>query len=108
MIMTGGTARAVDRQEMASLGEQGVYLFREGTHDARYAVMGCLLGKNAATLRLWAPNAASVAVIGEWNGWDANADPLVARDDQTGIWEGTPRGVMRRQAYTHPNGKSSG
>src|SRR4029450_5617679 len=101
MIMTGGTAHAVDRQEMAPLGEQDVYLFREGTHDALYAVMGFLLGKDAATVRLWAPNASSVAVIGEWNGWDASADPLVARDDQTGIWEGAVRGVMRGQAYKY-------
>jgi 1,4-alpha-glucan branching enzyme len=102
MIMRrGGTAHAVDRQEMAPLGEQDVYLFREGTHDALYAVMGCLLGKNAATFRLWAPNASSVAVIGEWNGWDASADPLVARDDQTGIWEGAVRGVVRGQAYKY-------
>ena len=97
----GGTAHVVDRQEMSPLGEQDVYLFREGTHDALYAVMGCLLGKNAATFRLWAPNAASVAVIGEWNGWDANADPLVARDDQTGLWEGAVRGVKRGQAYKY-------
>jgi len=102
MIMRrDGTAHAVDRQEIAPLGEQDVYLFREGTHDALYAVMGCLLGKDAATFRLWAPNASSVAVIGEWNGWDASADPLVLREDQTGIWEGGVRGVVRGQAYKY-------
>src|SRR5215813_1276796 len=83
------------------LGEQDVYLFREGTHDALYGVMGCVLGNDAATFRLWAPNASRVSVIGEWNGWNGDADPLAARSDHTGIWEGTVSGVARGQAYKY-------
>lgn len=92
---------AADQKGAALFGERDVYLFREGTHSALYAVMGCVLGAEAATFRLWAPNAARISVIGEWNGWDADADPLSVRSDETGIWEGTVRGVVRGQAYKY-------
>jgi 1,4-alpha-glucan branching enzyme len=95
-------ARAVNKTGTTiRLGEQDVYLFREGTHDALYAVMGCVLGNDAATFRLWAPNAARVSVIGEWNGGNADAHPLAARSDHTGIWEGTVPGVAHGHAYKY-------
>ena len=81
------------------LGEQDIYLFREGTHAALYAVMGCRLDAEGATFRVWAPNAVRVSVIGEWNGWSPSADPLVNRGDESGIWEGAVRGVRQGQAY---------
>jgi 1,4-alpha-glucan branching enzyme len=81
------------------LGEQDVYLFREGTHGRLYTVMGCQLGADAATFRVWAPNAARVSVIGTWNRWDARACPLRMRADGCGIWEGTARGVSHGDAY---------
>ena len=83
------------------LGEQDVYLFREGTHASLQSIMGCMLDVQSATFRVWAPNAARVSVIGEWNGWDAGAHPLEGRQDGTGIWEGGVRGVVRGQAYKY-------
>jgi 1,4-alpha-glucan branching enzyme len=85
---------------LPALGEQDVYLFREGTHTSLYSMMGCVLGAEAATFRVWAPNAACVGVIGDWNGW-SNVDPLVARGDETGIWEASVRGVARGHAYKY-------
>ena len=81
------------------LGEQDIYLFREGTHGRLYSMLGCLLGDDGATFRVWAPNAARVSVIGAWNGWDALANPLAAREDGSGIWEATVPGVARGDAY---------
>ncbi len=81
------------------LKEQDVYLFREGTHGRLYAAMGCVLGRDGATFRVWAPSASRVAVIGEFNGWDANAHPMVARADDSGIWEASVAGVQRGDAY---------
>jgi 1,4-alpha-glucan branching enzyme len=81
------------------LKEQDVYLFREGTHGRLYAAMGCVLGRDAATFRVWAPSASGVAVIGTFNGWDANAHPMARRADGSGIWEATIAGVQRGDAY---------
>ncbi len=81
------------------LSERDVYLFREGTHGRLHTAMGCVLGPDAATFRVWAPNASGVAVIGEFNGWDANAHPMAPRADGCGIWETTVAGVKRGDAY---------
>ncbi|MEO8187521.1 MAG: 1,4-alpha-glucan branching protein GlgB [Burkholderiaceae bacterium] len=83
------------------LGDQDVYLFREGTHSRLYGQMGCVLGEGTATFRVWAPNAARVAVIGSFNGWDANVDPLTQRTDGSGIWQGTVRGVACGDPYKY-------
>jgi 1,4-alpha-glucan branching enzyme len=85
----------------AELGEQDLYLFREGTHSALASVFGCTLVDDVATFRVWAPNASHVAVIGDWNGWNADANPLTVRGDQSGIWEGRVRGVQRGQPYKY-------
>ena len=83
------------------LGEQDVYLFREGTHGRLYRTLGCVLGERAATFGVWAPNASRVAVIGSFNGWNTAAHPLTARPDGSGIWEGTVPGVARGDTYKY-------
>jgi 1,4-alpha-glucan branching enzyme len=50
---------------------------------------------------VWAPNASSVSVIGDWNSWDAHAHPLAARADESGIWEGHVPGAQNGQAYKY-------
>jgi 1,4-alpha-glucan branching enzyme len=83
--------------------EQDIYLFREGTQARLHRFLGCqLLGENrGGRFGVWAPNAAAVAVIGDWNGWDRHADPLVVRADGSGIWEGTAPGVQHGHAYKY-------
>ena len=83
------------------LGEQDVYLFRQGTHSRLYATMGCVLGNQTAAFGVWAPNASRVAVVGSFNNWDASADPLTPRNDGTGIWEGSVAGVARGDPYKY-------
>ena len=58
------------------LSDHDAYLFREGTHSRMYDKLGCHLGDGGASFAVWAPNAAAVSVIGEWNGWDPRAQPL--------------------------------
>jgi 1,4-alpha-glucan branching enzyme len=83
--------------------EQDVYLFREGTHANLHHILGCHFRheEGGARFAVWAPNAASVAVIGDWNGWQAQADPLHPRPDGSGIWEGFCHGVQHGQAYKY-------
>ncbi len=79
--------------------EQDIYLFREGTHSRIYEQLGCHLVRSGALFRVWAPNARSVSVIGEWSGWNPAAHPLRVRADGSGIWEGEVPGVVRGQLY---------
>ncbi|MEG3055078.1 MAG: hypothetical protein RQM90_02555 [Methanoculleus sp.] len=74
------------------ISDYDVYLFRQGNHFRLYE----RLGSHPATLNdipgtffaVWAPNAAEVSVIGDFNGWEATVNPLRIRNDDSGIWEG--------------------
>ena len=77
------------------------YLFREGTHSRLHDTLGCHLDDDGAHFAVWAPNAESVSVIGDWNGWSADADPLAVRHDGTGIWSGVVRQAQRGQTYKY-------
>jgi 1,4-alpha-glucan branching enzyme len=84
------------------LTDQDIYLFREGTHSHLGSKLGCNLVPGAgAHFAVWAPNAAAVSVIGDWNGWRAGEDVLAPRADGSGIWEGAAAGVQRGQAYKY-------
>ena len=85
------------------LTEQDIYLFREGTHSQLHSRMGCRMLQSGvgAHFAVWAPNAAAVSVIGDWNGWQSGADALAARGDSSGIWEGEVSAVRRGQAYKY-------
>ena len=87
---------------MGMLSEHDIYLFREGTHATLYERMGChFLGdeEDGAHVAVWAPNAREVSVIGDWNGWNAGADVLRPRWDQSGIWEADVAAIRHGQTY---------
>ncbi len=83
------------------LSDQGIYFFREGTNGRLYEALGCRLGVGGAHFAVWAPNAASVSVIGDFNGWQGDANPLRPRPDSSGVWEDEVSGVVRGQAYKY-------
>jgi 1,4-alpha-glucan branching enzyme len=90
---------------MATLSEQDIYLFKEGTHASLYRRMGCQLLPAAegggAHFAVWAPNARAISVIGDWNGWKRGVDLLKPRWDQSGIWEAHVPAVKRGQTYKY-------
>lgn len=55
-------------------------------HDTVTAAvgMGATLHKTGATFRVWAPNADAVFVIGDFNAWADDADPMT--DEGEGYW----------------------
>ena len=83
------------------LTDHDIYLFREGTHGRLDAGLGCQLASDGAGFGVWAPNAASVSVIGAFNAWDPSAHPLTVRPDGSGIWSGFVAGVGRGDAYKY-------
>lgn len=67
-----------------------VYLFHQGTNYAAYDLLGCHfffdkeLGKYSYIFRVWAPNADSVCVIGDFCTWDRG---IPMKKISEGIWE---------------------
>jgi len=72
------------------MGELDEYLFREGKHLNSYDYMGAHLtdinGVQGTRFAVWAPNAFSVSVIGDFNDWDGRVHPMMLHGE-TGIWE---------------------
>jgi 1,4-alpha-glucan branching enzyme len=86
------------------LSEDDLYLFNEGSHFRLWERLGAHLGEHegepGAGFAVWAPNAEQVALIGDFNDWDAAAHPLDPRGD-SGIWEGFVRGVEKGARYKY-------
>ena len=99
-----GTAIVAVRHDASLLGEQDVYLFNEGSHLRLYEKLGAHAGTvdgvAGVHFAVWAPNAASVAVMGDWNGWSKSAQPLRVRG-ASGVWEGFIPDIARGAAYKY-------
>jgi len=85
--------------------DHDTYLFKQGNHCRLYEKLGSHLitvdGIAGTHFAVWAPNAAGVSVIGNFNGWDPKYHPLKARDDQSGIWEGFIPAVGKGTLYKY-------
>ena len=67
-----------------------LHLFGEGTHWNIYDKLGAQLrvvnGICGVNLAVWAPNARSVSVVGDFNSWDGRQHPM-RKHIPSGIWE---------------------
>lgn len=81
--------------------DMDIYLFKEGNHFRLYEKLGAHLCNGGVRFAIWAPNAKSVSVIGEFNNWDKKAHPLSPRQDETGIWEGFIEGIDSGTLYKY-------
>jgi 1,4-alpha-glucan branching enzyme len=69
-----------------AIAEQDLYLFREGTHSRLYEKLGAHALPDATHFAVWAPDAARVSVVGDFNGWDPDAHPMQHGAQWSGIW----------------------
>jgi 1,4-alpha-glucan branching enzyme len=86
------------------LTEDDLYLFNEGSHFRLYRKLGAhpveVDGKPGTYFAVWAPDAESVSVIGDFNGWDGRKNQLSLKGS-SGIWEGFLPGVERGTLYKY-------
>ena len=88
------------------------YLFGQGTHYDIYKKLGAHLseenGEQGTYFAVWAPNAATVHVIGSWSGWDQTAHEMTKLGD-IGIWglfiPGVGEGSMYKFLITTKDGR---
>ncbi len=94
------------------LGDLDLHLLGEGTHLRAFEKLGAhprtLDGQSGVSFAVWAPNARSVSVLGDFNGWDGRAHPLV-QAGPNGFWEtfvpGLVEGMLYKFELHGPNGK---
>lgn len=99
----GGTAITV-RYDISLLTDDDLYLFNEGSHCRLYDKLGSHLltldGIKGTYFAVWAPNAAQVFVMGDFNGWNKGDHPLRAKGS-SGIWEGFIPGLGQWTKYKY-------
>ncbi len=73
------------------LTDYDLHLLSEGTHYRAWEKLGAHVfeqeGLKGTHFAVWAPNALQVAVVGEFNDWDATVHPLKCMGD-SGYWKG--------------------
>src|SRR5581483_7378642 len=86
------------------LSDDDIYLFNEGRHVRLYRHLGAhpatIDGKHGVHFGVWAPDAESVSVIGDFNGWAPGSTPLRPRAS-SGIWEGFVEGLAPGTVYKY-------
>ena len=65
---------------------QLISAFVDGVATNAYDLLGCHIDKGIFIFRVWAPNAKSVSLVGDFNEWSQNANHMI--NIGSGIWEG--------------------
>lgn len=80
-----------------------IYLFKEGNHLKLYEKFGAhpmtVEGVAGCYFAVWAPNARTVSVVGDFNHWNPKSHPMFARTDNSGVWEGFLPGIEQGTLY---------
>ena len=75
---------------LPTLGDQDLYLFNEGNEHRIYNKLGSHLrdlgGVKGTAFAVWAPSAARVSVVGDFNGWDGRYHTMRSLG-ASGVWE---------------------
>ena len=91
----GHTQRLADPYRIGTLiADADLHYLMEGTHLRPFEVLGAhplRLGEgvyavDGVRFAVWAPNAARVSVVGDFNGWDGRRHPMRTRG-ASGVWE---------------------
>src|SRR5581483_5263814 len=70
------------------LTDYDLHLLAEGTHYRSFEKLGAHPEPGGGThFAVWAPNARKVSIIGDFNGWDPDANLMQMRPE-AGVWEG--------------------
>ena len=89
---------------LPTLGDLDIHLAMEGRHEELYERLGAHVreidGVVGTAFAVWAPNARSVSVVGDFNSWDGRLHPMRTLGS-SGIWELFVPGVGDGQKYKY-------
>jgi len=91
---------------MYHFSDMDCYYFGQATHYDIYKKMGAHVrtidGVKGVLFTVWAPRAEAVTVIGEFNDWDENANPMERVDPkEMGVYEVFVPGVEEKSLYKY-------
>ena len=73
----------------SNMADYDIYLFHQGTNYHAYEMLGAHFveqdGKQGVRFAVWAPNAKSISVVGDFNGWDTRVNTMIRQGDGE-IW----------------------
>lgn len=85
----GESMAGKNKTKAYEIGELDHYLFGQGTHYEIYKKLGAHIvndgEKQGVYFAVWAPHAEKVSVVGEFNDWDADKNPM-KREEPLGIY----------------------
>lgn len=80
------------------------YLFNNGRHYEIFEKMGAhpkkYKGKSGMYFAVWAPHAEQIGVVGDFNSWNPEANPMQPLAD-SGIWEAFVPGIATGELYKY-------
>jgi 1,4-alpha-glucan branching enzyme len=87
-----------------TLGEVDLHLIAEGTHERLYDVLGAHArtheGAVGVSFAVWAPNARSVRIVGDFDRWDGRLMPMRSMG-ASGVWELFVPGIGVGELYKY-------
>ena len=96
------TSKKPKTEGLGVIGELDRYLFGEGRHYQRYHKLGAhpytYRGQDGYYFAVWAPHAAAVSLVGDFNAWNPDATPMKPVAD-SGIYELFVPGLGVGQLY---------
>jgi 1,4-alpha-glucan branching enzyme len=92
--------KVCDITAYTDLSAELMFLFNKGKNFQSYNILGAHPVGDGYRFSVWAPNAVSVSVVCDLNGWDRNADKMQLHSN-TGIWVGYIGGVKPGEKYKY-------
>ena len=74
------------KNKATELSQELMFLFNSGENYKSYNILGAHVFDDGCCFSVWAPNAKSVSVVCDRNGWDRTKNPM-EKYPQTGIWK---------------------
>lgn len=79
-----------------------LYLFHEGSNSNAYEYFGShRKNKNTVVFRVWAPDAKSVSVTGDFNNWSETENPMKPLKNSGGVWEAEIKNIKPYDMYKY-------
>jgi len=73
----------------------------DGQSGCLYQYLGChAINEDSYCFRVWAPHAAAVSLVGDFNAWDPTASPMT-KNEKDGVWSCEYGGITEFSAYKY-------